>query len=295
MTRRSRTPRSPSIGFCSCSRRTASSSLRSFSVAWSPARATFTDMSVRSGRNSCSGGSISRMVTGSPSIASRISTKSPRCSGSSASSAACRPASSSARMRSSTSWRRSPRNMCSVRTRPTPPAPKRRARAQSSPVSALANTPRRRRSSACFMIRSTALTRSSASPVEAVLEVLHDRGRGHRYLAEVDVAAGAVDGQHVTLADDHAAGRGDLPGLGVHLELVGAADAGLAHAAGDDRGVAGLAAPAGQDALGGDHAVQVVRVGLAPDQDDGLARPRPARPPWPSRTPPCRPRRPGTR
>ncbi len=31
----------------------------------------------------------------------------------------------------STSWRRSPRNMCSVRHRPTPPAPNRRARAQS--------------------------------------------------------------------------------------------------------------------------------------------------------------------
>ena len=33
------------------------------------ARATLTDRSVRSGRNSCSGGSISRIVTGSPSIA----------------------------------------------------------------------------------------------------------------------------------------------------------------------------------------------------------------------------------
>ena len=40
-----------------------------------------TESSVRSGRNSCSGGSISRIVTGSPSIASRISSKSSRCSG----------------------------------------------------------------------------------------------------------------------------------------------------------------------------------------------------------------------
>ena len=56
-------------------------------LALSPASATSTDSSVRSGRNSCSGGSSSRMVTGSPSMASRISTKSPRCSGSSASSA----------------------------------------------------------------------------------------------------------------------------------------------------------------------------------------------------------------
>ena len=36
-----------------------------------------------SGRNSCSGGSSSRIVTGSPSIASRMPTKSSRCSGSS--------------------------------------------------------------------------------------------------------------------------------------------------------------------------------------------------------------------
>ena len=47
------------------------------------ASATRTDSSVRSGRNSCSGGSSSRIVTGSPSIASRMPTKSSRCSGSS--------------------------------------------------------------------------------------------------------------------------------------------------------------------------------------------------------------------
>ena len=66
-----RTPRSPSIGFCSCSRRTEVSS-SSFSVVTSPrsrATATSTESSVRSGRNSCSGGSSSRIVTGRPSIA----------------------------------------------------------------------------------------------------------------------------------------------------------------------------------------------------------------------------------
>ena len=40
------------------------------------ASATLTASSVRSGRNSCSGGSSSRMVTGRPSIASSSSTKS---------------------------------------------------------------------------------------------------------------------------------------------------------------------------------------------------------------------------
>ena len=83
-------------------------------------------------------------MTGSPSIASRISSKSSRCSGSSAASAASCSSSSSARIRCSTSSRRSPRNMCSVRHSPMPWAPNRRARAASSGVSALARTPSRR-------------------------------------------------------------------------------------------------------------------------------------------------------
>ena len=63
----------------------------------------------------------------------------------------------------------------------------------------------------------------------------------------------------------------ELPGWRVDVERVGAADAGLAHAPGDHRGVRGLAAARGQDALRGDHAGQVVGVGLAPDQDHPLA------------------------
>src|SRR4029077_15362896 len=64
---------------------------------------------------------------------------------------------------------------------------------------------------------------------------------------------------------------GELLRLGVYFDLLGAADAGLAHPAGDHGRMAGLAAAAGQDALGGDHAVQVVRVGLPADQDHLLA------------------------
>ena len=69
VSRPSRTPRSPSIGFDSCSFSTAASSLRSASTL-SPvsprasATATLTASSVRSGRNSCSGGSSRRMFTG---------------------------------------------------------------------------------------------------------------------------------------------------------------------------------------------------------------------------------------
>ena len=65
--------------------------------------------------------------------------------------------------------------------------------------------------------------------------------------------------------------RGEPAPLGVDLEFLGTADAGFAHPPGDDRSVRRLAAPAGQDALGGDHSVQVVRVGFPPDQDHVLA------------------------
>ena len=129
--------------------------------------------------------------------------------------------------------------------------------------------------------------------VNLALEVADDRGGDDRDLAEVDDAAGAVDRDHVALADRDPAGGGEQPGLGVHGEFLGAADAGLAHAAGDHGRVAGLAAAAGQDALGGDHAVQVVRVGLAPDQDHLLAVGRELDGAGRSRRRPCRPPRPG--
>jgi pyruvate,orthophosphate dikinase len=110
---------------------------------------------------------------------------------------------------------------------------------------------------------------------QRALEVLHHVGRDHRDLAQVHHARGAVDGDHVAFADHDAAWCGELLAAGVDGQLVGAADAGLAHAAGDHRRVAGLTAAAGENALGGDHAGQVVGVGLAADQDDALAAVRP--------------------
>ncbi len=106
---------------------------------------------------------------------------------------------------------------------------------------------------------------------EPALEVLDDRGGDDRDLAEVDRAGGAVDGDQVALLDDHSPGRGHAAALGVDVEGLRAANARLAHAAGDDGRVRGLAAARRQDALRGDHAVQVVGVGLAADQDDALA------------------------
>ena len=113
------------------------------------ATATLTDSSVRSGRNSCSGGSISRTVTGRPSIAAKIPTKSSRCSGSSASSAACRSSVVVGQDQPLDELRGGRRGTCArCGTARCPAAPNRRARAASSGVSALARTPSRRASSA---------------------------------------------------------------------------------------------------------------------------------------------------
>ena len=95
---RAGTPRVPSIGLPSSSARMRSSSCSSSAQlrrrpSGAP-RSTRSTSSTRSGRNSCSGGSSSRIVTGSPAIASNRPSKSACWSGSSSSSAARRPASS---------------------------------------------------------------------------------------------------------------------------------------------------------------------------------------------------------
>ncbi len=120
----------PSIGFTSCRRADAGSSSCSIAATSSEPSRRATSSSVSTsrigGRNSCSGGSSSRIVTGSPSIASKMPSKSPCCSGSSSAGAARRsvvgrrPGSSPHRRDGG----RSPKNMCSVRQRPMPSAPK---------------------------------------------------------------------------------------------------------------------------------------------------------------------------
>ena len=92
------------------------------------ARSTCAARSGRSGRNSCSGGSSSRIVTGNPFIASNRPSKSSCCSGSSSASASLRASASSAMIiRRIFGWRSSAMNMCSVRHRPMPSAPSSRA------------------------------------------------------------------------------------------------------------------------------------------------------------------------
>ena len=98
--------------------------------------------------------------------------------------------------------------------------------------------------------------------------------RQQRRVARVDQAAGAVDGDAVPLGEGPLADR-DRPVLG-EADRADAADGRLAHPDGHDGRVAGLAAAGGQDALGLDHAVEVVRRGLVAHQDHVLAGLAPA-------------------
>mmetsp|Transcript_69740 Transcript_69740/g.153831 ORF Transcript_69740/g.153831 Transcript_69740/m.153831 type:complete len:376 (+) Transcript_69740:454-1581(+) len=100
------------------------------------------------GRNSCSGGSSMRTVTGRPSMARKMPSKSSRwyCSSSLSASAAAGDSSSTAAIMRRTAAMRCGvlKNMCSVRVRPMPWAPLARATLASSGVSALVHTCRRR-------------------------------------------------------------------------------------------------------------------------------------------------------
>ena len=268
-----RTPRRPSIGFSSCSRCTASSSSESVSccLPMASATATLTDSSVKSGRNSCSGGSSSRTVTGSPSMASKISMKSARCSGSSSSRRPARPRRPRPGSSRSTSSRRAAEEHVL-------------GAAQADALGAEPAGPRgiRRVVGVGPHLHPAVLVGDGHQPVDGgdhraalvhrhgALEVAHHRGGPHGDLAEEDLAGRAVDRQRVALAHHAAVGGAELLGLGVDLEGLGAAHAGAAHAAGHDRRVRGLAATAGEDAGGRDHAVQVVGVGLAAHEDDGV-------------------------
>ena len=104
-------------------------------------------------------------------------------------------------------------------------------------------------------------------PFEDDVKIAGELGHDQLDRAQNDDARGAVDRDHVAFADDDiGAGDDRLFLLGVDLERLDAAHARRAHAAGDNGGMAGLAAMGGQDALGGDHAGEVVGVGLPADE-----------------------------
>ena len=90
--------------------------------------------------------------------------------------------------------------------------------------------------------------------------------------AQNNDAGGAVERNHVALVNhDIGAGKRGFLLLGVDLELLNAADARSAHATGNNGSMAGLAAMAGENTLGGDHASEVVGSGLPANEHALLA------------------------
>ena len=252
-------------------------------------RPPFTANSVRSGRNSCSGGSSNRTVTGSPSMASNSATKSSRCNGSSASSADLRVCASWASTSRSTSTRRSPRNMCSVRHSPMPCAPRRRARAASSALSAFARTRSRRVASAWPRITSTAPHQVSRLGVSCSVGVRDDRVEALLQVARRPVSSsparrrGTPHRSTPSSAITSPSAMTTLRPSGVATRAVRATRRRHRYASAPHTQVrpiprattaawAGLTAPAGQHPICGDHAFQVVRVGLPAHQDHRLPR-----------------------
>ena len=96
-------------------------------------------------------------------------------------------------------------------------------------------------------------------------------GRDHRDLADDDLAGRAGDRDDVAFVHRDAA-RDELLRGEVDLHRFRAADRGRAHAARDDRRVRHETAARREDALGRDHAVQVVGRRLGAHEDHVLAR-----------------------
>ena len=186
-------------------------------------------------RNSCSGGSSRRMVTGSPSIARKMPMKSSRWKGRSLSSAACRAAGSAAMIISRTIGMRSAaKNMCSVRTSPMPSAPNSRAlRASSGRVGVGPHAER-----AVAVGPGQKLLELVAQP--AARRSRRRRGsprrcrRRPRSMSPSRTMRPPASNDAALLVDD---------------DVAGADDAGLAHADGDHGRVRRAAAPRGDDAL----------------------------------------------
>ena len=131
--------------------------------------------------------------------------KSCRCGGSSSASARPRSSSVWARITRSTIFRRSPRNMCSVRHRPIPLAPRMRARSRvlwGVGVGPDAQPPSFVRALHQPLDGTDDLTFDLGETFGFVaLQCSDDCARDDRHLAEEHLAGPAVDGDDVALAD----------------------------------------------------------------------------------------------
>src|SRR3990172_7681253 len=252
-----RQPRRPSIGFCSRSASTAASSSRASTNAGSssavPSVRRWVTVSMSSsceGRNSWSGGSMRRTTTGSPLIAVKMPSKSPRWRISSLAIAASNVATVSASSASS-----------------EPPAGAlaltEHVLGSTQPDALGAVAAGEGRFLRLVGVRPDLHPAQLVGPAEDALEaglVLEPNGDG-RDGAEEYVACRAVEADRIALGEGDAV-RG-CPALAVvDEELRAAGDTGLADLAGDDRRVRRRAAARRQDTLRGGHAVEVVGGGF---------------------------------
>jgi hypothetical protein len=98
---------------------------------------------------------------------------------------------------------------------------------------------------------------------------------GHRgQIAEVNTPRRTVDGDPLSLVNPHVA-DGERAMLEVDLQLLAPDDRALAHAAGDDGGVARHSTARRQHRARGNDAVKVLRRGLIADEDHALSLLRP--------------------
>ena len=132
-------------------------------------------------------------MTGSPSITRSKREKSSRCTARSSSRAAASSSAPSARIARRTSATRSPRNWCSVRHRPMPSAPNRRAWAASCLGVGVGKD-----------LQGPGLV----GPVQQRDQLRAGLGHGEQGRADEDLSGGAVDGEHVALVDRGGAGAG---------------------------------------------------------------------------------------
>ena len=119
-------------------------------------------------------------------------------------------------------------------------------------------------------VRAHAERAELVGPPEHLREVPVTFGSTSFTAPDHDLAGGAVDRDHVALADHGVAGR-RLSTLDVDVEAGRAAHRGRAHAAGDDGGMAHEPAARREDPLRRDHPVEVVGRRLRPHEHDRLA------------------------
>ena len=107
----------------------------------------------------------------------------------------------------------------------------------------------------------------TVGPFHNAAEFAGDAGVHRRNDAVINIAGRTVDGDPVTLVIGLAS-QGELLVLLIHLDGAAAGHAAAAHAAGNNRCMAGHAAAHSQNTLGCLHAFNILRAGLQTDQND---------------------------